>query len=73
MKHNLIILLAIILVAPSNAQSIDKERMHRDIEVAENALRTIISPANSKLPRFNIYEENIEGEYASLLEVVNIS
>ena len=62
MKHILNILLIAAFVVTSQAQSIDEERMHRDLEVAENALSTIISPKNNQFPRLS-FGDDIEADY----------
>lgn len=63
MKHLINIFFIVTLVVSSQAQSIDVDRMHRDLEVAQHALSTIITPKNNQLPRFNYYFDEIDADY----------
>lgn len=63
MKNFLNILFLSTLVVSIQAQNIDNERMHRDLEVAENALSTIVSPNSNQFPRLGFGEEEIVADY----------
>lgn len=64
MKNILSILFIAVLAMNTQAQDIDADRMHRDLEVAENALSTIITPNKGQFPKISYYgKENISAEY----------
>ena len=65
MKHilNVIIVFAIAFTT-TNAQTIDKDRMHRDLEVAENALSTVIKTDKDDYPSWPSFgHSDIESGY----------
>jgi hypothetical protein len=63
MKQIFNILFIVALTATVQAQNIDEDKMYRDIEVAENALNTILSPEKKQYPMWGNEEENIDGDY----------
>lgn len=63
MKHIIGTLLIALVLATGNAQTIDKERMHRDLEVAENALSTIISTKSNDYPKLLFDGDDIEARF----------
>lgn len=63
MKNILTLLFISTLAITTTAQSIDDERMHRDLEVAENALGTIITPNSDDFPRWHIGDKDIEAGF----------
>ncbi|MDF1694330.1 MAG: hypothetical protein P1U56_00770 [Saprospiraceae bacterium] len=63
MKHLLSIFFIAALTTPTMAQNFDEDRMHRDLEVAENALKVIISPSSKDYHRFNFSSKDIEADY----------
>lgn len=70
MKYLYNILFIAAFATTSFGQSIDDERMYRDLQVAENALGTIISPNDGDFPRWNFDEKNIEAGYVKDYGVV---
>jgi len=70
MKHILTLIFISILAVTTIAQTIDDDRMHRDLEVAENALSTIITPRSDDFPRWRIGEKDIEAGYVKDYGVV---
>ena len=70
MKRIYTLLLVSMLAATTIAQSIDEDRMHRDLEVAENALGTIISSNSDDFPRWRMGDKDIEAGYVKDYGVV---
>ncbi len=70
MKHILILIFITAFAVTTTAQSIDDDRMHRDLEVAENALGTIIAPNSSDFPRWHIGDKDIEADFVKDYGVV---
>jgi hypothetical protein len=63
MKHIFTVGLFVGIAITLTAQSFDKDRMRRDLEVAENALGTILKPESGDFPQLHIGENDIEAEY----------
>ena len=63
MKKFLYTLIITLFALTTQAQTIDEDRMHRDLEVAENALSTVLSPQKSQFPRLHFGDEDIAGDY----------
>lgn len=63
MKHILTLLFISTIAVTTIAQSFDKDRMHRDLEVAENALGTILTPSSNDFPSWRIGDKDIEADY----------
>lgn len=70
MKHFLTLIIALAITVTTNAQTIDTDRMHRDLEVAENALGTIIESAVAEFPGWHIRDKDIEADYVKDYGVV---
>jgi len=70
MKHFLTLIFISALAVTTTAQSIDNERMHRDLEVAENALGTILTPNSDDFPRWRIGDNDIEADFVKNYGVV---
>ncbi|MEM9545366.1 MAG: hypothetical protein AAGA77_05310 [Bacteroidota bacterium] len=74
MKHFLTLITLLAVAFTTSAQSIDKDRMHRDLEVAENALGTIIKTETDNFPGWHFRDKDIEAEYIEDYGVVfNVS
>jgi len=63
MKHILTLIFISTLAVTTIAQTIDDDRMHRDLEVAENALGTTLTPNSDDFPRWNVGDKDIEAGY----------
>lgn len=70
MKYLFNILLLMAFAISTFGQSIDDERMYRDLQVAENALGTIITPYDGDFPRWNFDEKDIDAGYVKDYGVV---
>ncbi len=70
MKHILTLIFISAIALTTTAQSIDNERMHRDLEVAENALGTILTPNSEDYPRWRIGDNDIEADFVKNYGVV---
>ena len=63
MKHILNLLFISAIAVTTYGQSFDKERMHRDLEVAENALNTVLESNSNDLHKLNIRSRDIEAGF----------
>ena len=63
MKHLLSILFIAALTTPTIAQTYDEDRMHRDLEVAENALKVIISSDSKDYLHLRYNTKDIDADY----------
>ena len=70
MKHFLSIIFIAAIAITTSAQSIDADRMHRDLEVAENALGTIIKTSSDKYPGWHFRDKDIEADFVKDYGVV---
>lgn len=70
MKHILTLIFIATLAITTTAQSFDEERMHRDLEVAEKALGTTITPSSDDFPIWHVGDKDIEADYVKGYGVV---
>jgi len=70
MKHILSLIFIAAIAFTTTAQTIDADRMHRDLEVAENALGTIIKTSSDKFPGWHFRDKDIEADYVKDYGVV---
>ena len=70
MKHLILLLIVSAFAVTTTAQTIDADRMHRDLEVAENALGTIIKTNTNEFPGWRMHDRNIEADFVKDYGVV---